>query len=1701
MIRGGRGVRGPDAGPTPESVLEVIGQYRVSRGDGRGVAEMVSAVVTHGSGRRSETASDLILLEAESGEVLFLNPIRFREVAVRRGALSPGNREGGAGDAAEAVDLLRLMGGGLDRGWGSAVLKTVSLVRVKGEELEATAKRLCREIASERREDGPPAEPWDTATWLGATALAKAVELQLKGTPGLYRWTGESTGPDGLKPVETADLVGEVADGPFLVFLHGTASSTEGSFGELRRSAAWEQLRQVYGNRILALEHRTMSESPIENALALAEALPSRARVHLVSHSRGGLVGDLFCLDDLEDAEIERWQRLPRTGADAAGMARVEKREREQLRQLSRKLKEKAFVRERYLRVACPARGTLLASANFDVFLSGLLTLVGTVSGLRASGVYGVMTQFVAEVVRRRMDPAVIPGIEAMLPEAPLPALLGRAQRAAGLRMAAVAGDIEGGFWWGWVVALTDWTLFDRHDNDLVVDTESMLGGLLRHGGQALFDQGTAVNHFRYFTNRRTLEALLAWVEDGASGSGSAGRVFSEYTGEPSTGKGMGPGVRGLGEVAGTMGSVGGKRPVVFVVPGIMGSHLSTRRGSVAGGNSQRLWLDTWGLVQGRFGSLKFPEGRVEPEGLLEDFYGDLCRHLSATHDVVPFEYDWRKPIETEAQRLAQRMEAVLKSLGGRQPVRLLAHSMGGLVCRVMIRQSVDTWKRMLAHPGGRFVMLGTPNNGSHLIAQHLVGKADITRTIARIDLTHSLQEILDVVATMPGALQLLPRPNARFVSDPGRMPPDYHSPELWKAMKQASRDFWFGDGVAAVPEEAVLAGAREFWTRHLPDNSVPDPERVLYVFGKASRTAAWVGLESNESGGSRVQILETAAGDGSVTWASGRLDNLPEDQCWWMPAEHGDLPRHVEAFSGLAELLGSGQAGPASGLNRGLPGLARGVAEVLTEFEVGPPMVRDAGELCSGLMGRSVRRSHPGGRVRRVLRISVHAEDLRFTPAPVICGHYLQDPIAGPEAQLDERLLGGELRLRERLGLYPGAVGTAAVVLRGRSAGENDSLERRTGAVVVGLGELGELASEQIAETVRSGVVRFLLELRARDEGALSGGMREVELASLLLGVNSSTSIGLGDSMTAIITGVLTGGQQFAEQCPEARLRIAHLRFVELFLDTATTAAGCRRDALTRLEPLCEATRTRLDWDLRVHEGKGALPRVEAVSLNGYWPRMHVQDADALPGDGSRKVSGRLPDRMQFLFLSQRARAEAVVENQQPGLVRHLVEPMVGQTVRDDSMASMLFQKLVPSRFKDHARAVDRLLLMVDGSTADIPWELMCVDGRPLVERLRLVRQLATTSPALLRPLSEPSSALVVGNPSTSGFGRTFDVGVPDGLPSLEGATREAAEVAEVLRQHGYDAELVPPGASTREVFAALHRRGNRLLHVAAHGISRLKDREGRERSGVVLSDGFQMTAQDIEAFDLMPELVFLNCCHLGRIGVVDSPLPPESQLLAASLALEFVRMGVRCVIVAGWAVDDGAAALFARTFYDAFVGVGQEFGESVFLARLAVLREFPDCNTWGAYQAYGDPTFRLRPCQESGPVRRVSEWVSWRQVAWFLERLKTDLGEQQEPVPAMRRKLEAVLKTIPAELLEPMEVQCLLGDVWTALGEQELARRAYGTAIRQKAGHDALPLHVVEQFLSMAAEPGSGKGPVKSMRSLKRWLDGLDGVQSTGV
>src|SRR6478735_8191390 len=158
---------------------------------------------------------------------------------------------------------------------------------------------------------------------------------------------------DRLRTRELADLK---VDKPVLVLLHGTFSHTEGAFGGLRNTPQWTELAHRYDDRMLALEHATLSQSPLENALDLLRQLPENAHLHLLSHSRGGLIGDVLSfagahVDANEEPDLRLFDHPSTT--PVFGRAAVDPRG-DQFRELLELTKQRGIRVERFARVACP---------------------------------------------------------------------------------------------------------------------------------------------------------------------------------------------------------------------------------------------------------------------------------------------------------------------------------------------------------------------------------------------------------------------------------------------------------------------------------------------------------------------------------------------------------------------------------------------------------------------------------------------------------------------------------------------------------------------------------------------------------------------------------------------------------------------------------------------------------------------------------------------------------------------------------------------------------------------------------------------------------------------------------------------------------------------------------------------------------------------------------------------------------------------------------------------------------------------------------------------------------------------------------------------------------------------------------------------------------------------------------------------------
>ena len=84
------------------------------------------------------------------------------------------------------------------------------------------------------------------------------------------------------------------------------------------------------------------------------------------------------------------------------------------------------------------------------------------------------------------------------------------------------------------------------------------------------------------------------------------------------------------------------------------------------------------------------------------------------------------------------------------------------------------------------------------------------------------------------------------------------------------------------------------------------------------------------------------------------------------------------------------------------------------------------------------------------------------------------------------------------------------------------------------------------------------------------------------------------------------------------------------------------------------------------------------------------------------------------------------------------------------------------------------------------------------------------------------------------------------------------------------------------------------------------------------------------------------------------------SSPELPAAFALAFFKKGIANYICTAWPVGDDPALQFALELYKYLLGDGTAPVE-IYEAMRQARRQIVKTTTWGAYQHYGNPSFRL--------------------------------------------------------------------------------------------------------------------------------------------
>jgi len=658
------------------------------------------------------------------------------------------------------------------------------------------------------------------------------------------------------------------------------------------------------------------------------------------------------------------------------------------------------------------------------------------------------------------------------------------------------------------------------------------------------------------------------------------------------------------------------------------------------------------------------------------------------------------------------------------------------------------------------------------------------------------------------------------------------------------------------------------------------------------------------------------------------------------------------------------------------------------------------------------------------------------------------------------------------------------------------------------------------------------------------------------MLGTYGGNALTVESSLAAVVQGAIQANRALQAQNLWDRVRIDEVEVIELYEDMAIQAIHAAHDLIERppLE-LNQNERIEVAQNGLISKEGGRFQRPTNQYLTGWWRRIQITGEQ----DGRTGAAVR---GLRFLALTDRARAEDVAQATQ----RRLIDGFVTEAIQSSSLESSrklgltLFELLAPNTLKDQFSAQTDMVLVLDKDAAQYPWELLAErtgdDVQHLALKKGLIRQFKTAD---FRPDPQPArdrNALVIGD-------------TVNNISPLPGARQEAEIVAEMLKD-SYRGDHVNSliERKAKDVITGLFEKDYSIIHLAGHG---LYDPQSPEQSGMVLSDGLCLSTAEIRQLRVVPEMVFINCCHLGNIdkseeGTIDSLISSLAGFLikegatamnapafslaekmvrmgldmkndqerlrteigrelvavgmseqrdpdklaarvvvelvrlrvarnahnvyASSISEELIKMGVKAVVAAGWAVDDAAASTFAKTFYTEMLG-GGTFGDAVLAARKTTYTLHRNANTWGAYQCYGNPGFKLVQSPSVGAWKgRQTIYLSQRE---YLDKLRNIAATAKNADTKRREELGQQIDRLRQEILPRWldgRMLSAFANAWSELGDLGKAIELYRQAIQEE--NATASLKDIEQLANL--EHRHATQLLRDKRRLKEAIEMLE-------
>lgn len=1294
-------------------------------------------------------------------------------------------------------------------------------------------------------------------------------------------------------------------DNHYLLLIHGTISSSLDAFSQLNDSDAWQKIVGKYKSNVMALDHYTLSESPLQNALDFLKACPDKCSLDIMSHSRGGLIADILAKCDYNNNENQEvgfskneQDIFLKKKQKAKAKGSKEPQEYDIIQEINTLALQKQITVHKIVRVAAPANGTTILSQRVDHFFNLLLNTISLAFGIK-NPLYGIAKSFLLELISQKDDPDVLPGLNSMIPGSLFQKMLNSADTTVESELYNIIGDSEvGGVNFDSLKVILS-NLFYRAANDLVVDTSSMTHGVKRIDGFYTFiSKDKETNHFNYFKNKNSCDAILQVLTP------TDESVHNLYTKEV-----YANGQRGILLDKLSLAGVRYAEPkldeitkdILILIPGIMGSTLSTA------GKDQ--WIQMRALNKGAIvDKLAVDAKNVKASGVVEKFYKQFGDHFSSKYDVVSYEFDWRKSVSEAAVGLEALVQRMLKA---NVNVHIVAHSMGGLLARQFMIDFPETWDDFIKPAKNKFVMLGTPWLGSYLIMEVLTGHSRRVKQLAMIDFRNDREDLLEIFWKYPGVFELLPVEEiatrkfwtATFWNKVKSTANLHRMPNLTDHKKSLSHFDDFRSKILAFLKELDTEEKSDFF------------EKIYYVCGKADKTVCDYAYKNRFLSRHKKLIYKaTSHGDGSVTWKTGIPKQLlKSNNLYYTNTSHGELANEPSMFEGVMELLERGKTNkldtqPPSGTRSG---------EVITDVHEYVEPLADSDAVINAVFGTEKQKEITSD----AFEVTVVNGDLKESNYPVMVGHFFMDLILSAEKALDGYL---ENRLSQRMaiGYYPGKIGESEVFF---------NLETQPkGAIICGLGTTETLTQFLLSKTVKNAALKYAMFMR--DNYTLPQAKKYASgISFILMGIGYG-KLPIEESLKGILLGVAKANVYIKETGIKQGLKpITRIEVINYYESIAS-------EAYFSLSKIIHDDDNRIPFTLN----KGIVRRTgakkkQSFTSNTYtsWFNLHITNETSDEG----KNKG-----FKYYASNGLARVEEENINIDFNDIKHLLLQQANTATWDRRLSKTLFEMLIPNGFKDVFRNQGNLIIKVDKKSAEIPWELLHhsrEDDTPIAVGSTFIRQLVTADIERFDQVAHNNkNVLIIGDPIYN----------DDTLPQLPAAKVEAERVADTLSASKYKTYTCI-NESSLKITTELYNEQYKIMHFAGHGLYDIDNK----RVGIAIGDGIFIDPQKLRQIGYVPEFVFINCCYSGAMKAGDDSYSRDRYRLAANVGTQLIEMGVKAIIISGWAVDDAAAKDFSDTFYKNMLD-GYNFGTSVQKARLSCFQNHRRTNTWGAYQCYGN-------------------------------------------------------------------------------------------------------------------------------------------------